>query len=504
MSAISVTQNSAIPRVLTIAGTDPTGGAGIQADIKAITAAGGFAYSVVTALVAQNTTGVQEISTPPVDFLRTQLRSVADDVAIDAIKVGMLGSIEVIDVVAEFLDTVDCPVIIDPVMIASSGDRLLAADAEAAVRDFAARADIVTPNLPEMAVLLGTEKATDFDAAIAQAKQLAARLDAQVLMKGGHFTGDRADNALVTPTGEVTHFAVPRVDTSNTHGTDCSLSSALATKVGAGLTGAQAARWASRWLHESILNADGLHIGAGHGPVDHSHTARRMQKAADARPWAPSAATPLPAAAGPAGPFTQRLWEEAGGAYLAEIMELPFITQLGRGTLPREDFLFYLAQDALYLRRYAQALRLLGGQWAVDADGAIADEQEMQRTWLDESSEQRMSPITRAYTDNLVAAAATEPAAVGQAAILPCYWLYYEVGVRLAAQDHPEHPYHSWLATYAGEEFETSTRAAIARLEQTLAANPELADAALEAFRVASHFEVDFFDQPNRAWVVTD
>ena len=267
----------ALPRILTIAGTDPTGGAGVQADIKSIQAAGGFSYSVVTSLVAQNTTGVQEIFTPPIDFLRTQLRSVTDDVAIDAIKIGMLGTTEIIEVVREFLTThaQEAAVVLDPVMVASSSDRLLTPEAEVALRELASLADIITPNLPELAVLTGEDPATDFDTAIAQAQGLAKKLDTTVIVKGGHLTGPRADNAVVTAE-RVHHVSVSRVNTKNTHGTGCSLSSALAARLGAGESLDEALVWATEWLHEAIEHADALHVGHGHGPVDHGHRLRRL------------------------------------------------------------------------------------------------------------------------------------------------------------------------------------------------------------------------------------
>lgn len=497
----------ALPRILTIAGTDPTGGAGVQADIKSIQAAGGFSYSVVTSLVAQNTTGVQEIFTPPIDFLRSQLRSITDDVAIDAIKIGMLGTTEIIEVVREFLTTHarDCKVVLDPVMVASSSDRLLTREAEEALRELASLADVITPNLPELAVLAGEDPAENFDAAIAQAQGLAHTLGTTVIVKGGHLTGERADNAVVTA-DSVHHVPVTRVETKNTHGTGCSFSSALATRLGASFDTPAATEWASRWLHEAIAHADALAVGHGRGPVDHGHVGRRMQRAADCNPehFLLIDADPTPPLAKPAGPHTQALWD-ASAPYLTAIMELPFIRTLGDGTLDHADFMFYLEQDAYYLTKYARSLRALGGAWASDADAAIADEQEMQRTWLaDLGRETLPSQVTRAYTDFLLASTLGEPAAIGQAAVLPCYWLYYEVGARLAERNHDAHPYRDWLATYAGDGFHEAVRGAIERCEATLAANPDALDAAVRACAVASRYELDFFDQADRAWVVRD
>lgn len=497
----------ALPRVLTIAGTDPTGGAGVQADIKSIQAAGGYSYSAVTSLVAQNTNGVQEIFTPPTEFLRTQLRSVTDDVAIDAIKIGMLGTTEIIEVVRDFLTAhaQHCKVVLDPVMVASSSDRLLTPEAEGALRELASLADVITPNLPELAVLADEDPAENWDTAIAQAQRLARELGTAVIVKGGHLSGPRADNAVVTA-ASVHRVPVTRVDTKNTHGTGCSFSSALATRLGAGFDTPAATEWASRWLHEAIAHADALGVGRGHGPVDHGHVGRRMQRAADTRPehFLLLDAQPTPPLAQPAGPHTQALWD-ASAPYLTAIMQLPFIHALGDGTLDRADFMFYLEQDAYYLTKYARSLRALGGAWATDADAAIADEQEMQRTWLAELDRETLpSPVTRAYTDFLLASTLGEPAAIGQAAVLPCYWLYYEVGARLAERNHEAHPYRDWLATYAGDGFYEAVRGAIERCEATLAANPGSLDAAVRACAVASRYELDFFDQADRAWVVRD
>ncbi|MEX3504749.1 bifunctional hydroxymethylpyrimidine kinase/phosphomethylpyrimidine kinase [Corynebacterium sp. LK2510] len=490
-----------IPRVLTIAGTDPTGGAGVQADIKSIAAAGGFSYSVVTSLVAQNTQGVRAIHTPPLEFLRAQLECVASDVAIDAIKIGMLGSAEVAEVIREFVATQDCPVVLDPVMVATSGDALLADAAEDSVRELTHHASLVTPNLSELAVLAQSTPASTLEAAIAQAKQLAARIDTYVLVKGGHLRGALADNALVSPTGDVQRFPVTRVDTKNTHGTGCSLSSAIATKLADGWNAASATKWATRWLHEAIRNADALEIGHGNGPVDHTHTLRRMARSASTQPWTVSNSAATSPLMPPAGPHTARLWDAIGGE-LTDILELSFVRDLGAGSLPNDDFYFYVAQDAAYLTRYAHALRVLGGGWADDADGIIDVENELHERWLKGRPEADLSPVTRAYTDFLLSAVYVQTNTVGEAAVLPCYWLYYEVGARFAARNHDQHPYNAWLATYAGDDFADSTREAIARVEASLERNPHLLDEAAEAFRIAARCETLFFAQSDHAWIV--
>lgn len=267
-----------IPNVLSIAGTDPTGGAGIQADLKSIAAAGGFGMCVVTSLVAQNTQGVRQIHTPPQHFLQAQLAAVFDDVQVDAVKVGMLGDVATTHTVSEFLRGHDVPVVVvDPVMVATSGDRLLTQDAEEALRQFVKdHATVVTPNIPELAVLTGNDGAKTFDEALEQGREYARATGVTVLVKGGHLHGDAASNALVQPDGTTEVAEVPRVDTKNTHGTGCSLSSALATRLLLDNDPAAALTWTSSWLHEAIGSADELNVGKGHGPVHHFHRLYRL------------------------------------------------------------------------------------------------------------------------------------------------------------------------------------------------------------------------------------
>lgn len=258
------------PRVLSIAGTDPTGGAGAQADLKSIMAAGGYGMSVITALVAQNTQGVREIHTPPLDFLRAQLDSVFDDVTVDAVKIGMLGDTQTIQTVRDYLQNHQVTTVLDPVAVASSGDRLLTADAEDALRDFAAASSVVTPNLPELALLTKTDIASSEQDAVDIAAKWAQETDTTVIVKLGHLAGPEAGNIAVSPNGQTHKVSSPRVETKNTHGTGCSLSSALATRLGAGDSLEDALEWSTKWLNEAIANADKLLVGQGHGPVDHS------------------------------------------------------------------------------------------------------------------------------------------------------------------------------------------------------------------------------------------
>ncbi|QGU07352.1 Hydroxymethylpyrimidine/phosphomethylpyrimidine kinase [Corynebacterium occultum] len=517
------------PRVLSIAGTDPSGGAGLQADLKSFTAAGGYGMAVVTSLVAQNTRGVRSIHTPPLDFLEEQLAAVFEDVEVDAIKIGMLGSADITAVVSRWLEEQPHgPVVLDPVMIATSGDRLLDADAESAIRELAAKVDVVTPNLPELAVLCEQPEAEDLTAAIEQAQVFAAATNTVVIVKGGHLRGPAADNAVVHPHGFVHHVPNPRVNTSNTHGTGCSLSAALATRIAAGQSVEDALEWSTAWLNESLRGADALQVGKGNGPVDHSHLSRRLARAGDPTPWAHLQAEPLngadanqllPATAvaplpriAPAGPYTQALWEGCA-EIIAEITASPFIRGLGDGTLSPTQFLTYLSQDAHYLREYSRSLALLGAKapdavdqvaWAESAAECLVAEAELHRTHLGTAglavkTIAAPSPATAAYTDFLLARTAVDDYVVGAAAVLPCYWLYAEVGLMLAEQNHPDHPFHDWLATYAGEDFLAGTRVAIQRVEKALeSAAPQQRVRAARAFLSASVHEREFFDQASR------
>ena len=275
------------PRVLSIAGTDPTGGAGIQADLKSFDAHGAYGMAVTTALVAQNTHGVRSVHVPGPAFLREQLDAVSDDVEIDAVKIGMVADEPNAREIGAWLDALAAArsdagvprpwVVLDPVMVATSGHRLLDAGAEQAVRDLAARADVVTPNLPELAVLAGRDVATTWDDALAQAASYAAASGAVVLLKGGHLTGATSPDALVAPAtvpgaaARVTTFEAVRVDTPHTHGTGCSLSAALAALRPQRESWEEAARDAKEWLTGALRAGAALRVGTGRGPVDHLH-----------------------------------------------------------------------------------------------------------------------------------------------------------------------------------------------------------------------------------------
>lgn len=258
-----------IPNVLSIAGSDCSGGAGIQADIKTISANGGYAMSVITALTAQNTRGVTGVELVPVAMIARQIEAIRADIRIDAVKIGMLGTEEVIATVAEAIEGLECPVVLDPVMVAKGGDRLLASDAVAALREtLLPCSTVVTPNVPEAADLLGCSEARTFEDMLAQAPALRDLGARSVLLKGGHLTGVSSSDLLLTSEG-TDRFDATRIPTRNTHGTGCTLSSALATHLAFGLTVRDAVRAAKAYVSDAIAAADRLSVGCGHGPLHH-------------------------------------------------------------------------------------------------------------------------------------------------------------------------------------------------------------------------------------------
>ncbi|WP_104088447.1 bifunctional hydroxymethylpyrimidine kinase/phosphomethylpyrimidine kinase [Arthrobacter sp. GMC3] len=486
------------PRILSIAGSDPSGGAGIQADIKAISAHGGYAMTAVTALTAQNTQGVHDVHVPPAAFLTRQLEALNEDIAIDGVKIGMLANAAVIKAVGDWLaKTRPAVVVLDPVMVATSGDALMDDDGRLALLGLLEHAHLVTPNLPELAVLVGEPEVESWEAALRQGKKLAVERNVRVLVKGGHLVSDVCPDALISPDGSLVEFAGERIETANTHGTGCSLSAAVATLQ------AQTGDWvesvgrAKTWLTQALNTSDLLAVGQGRGPLNHFHAL-----------WA--------TAAPEADVFSRGLWDDIAG-HRAAIFELDFIKELLAGTLPQEHFVYYLAQDAHYLGAYSRVLAHASALaptedeqrfWAKGAQNCLAVELELHKEWLDtHPSQGDMGPVTKHYVDHLAAAAFGGSYGEVVAAVLPCYWLYAEVGKELHSQylagevagsgPAQAHPYGRWLATYADDEFAEATRTAVG-----------IADAAARrgsaqerqrmrtAFIHSAQYEVDFFDAP--------
>lgn len=442
--------------------------------------------AAVTALVAQNTLGVREVHTPPTAFLDAQLRAVSDDVDIDAVKIGMLGSADVVGTVDAWIAEVrPAIVVLDPVMIATSGDRLLDPDAEEAVRALCRRADLVTPNLPELAVLVGGPVATTWDDAVAQARALAARADTAVLLKGGHLDGDQSPDAIVDTAGV---HAVPgrRVPTRHTHGTGCSLSSAMATLAAHGLSWPEALTRAKRWLTGALENAEALHVGRGSGPIDHLHELRahiELGRSWSAERWGAAAPT------------------------RADVDACAFVRGLASGDLDRGAFDWYLGQDLLYLREYARVLARAAALaptvdeqrfWAAASVSCLEEEAALHQSHVDPAG---LAPAnsTLAYTDHLHAASTTGSYAVLIAAILPCFVLYTDIGARWRGTFAADHPYADWLTAYGDEAFAASSAEASKIVDAAaVTASPATRSAMAAVYDRSMALELAFFEAPLR------
>lgn len=262
------------PIALTIAGSDSSGGAGIQADLKSFSALGVYGASVITAITAQNTRTVAAVEAVSPAMVGAQIDAVFGDLDVRAVKIGMVGGPDVITTVAKrlamFRQTHDFPIVLDPVMVAKSGDALLPDDAICALRELLLPlATVLTPNLPEAARLLDAAPAQDIDAMRKQGHDLLTLGPLHVLMKGGHADGHTCTDLLIGP--DPLTLTAPRLTTRNTHGTGCSLSSAIAAGLAQGLSVPEAVTRAHRWLQGAIANADALSVGHGHGPVHHFH-----------------------------------------------------------------------------------------------------------------------------------------------------------------------------------------------------------------------------------------
>lgn len=239
-------------RILIIAGSDSGGGAGIQADLKTVTLLGGFAMTAITAITAQNTLGVRGVHPVPTDMVLAQMDSCISDIGVDAVKIGMIGSAQTANAVADRLAQLDgVPIVFDPVMVATSGSTLADEATVAAFERLMAIATLVTPNIPELAALGGEE--------------IAVRFDTHVLAKGGHGDGPMLTDRLIAPQGVRKAWSNARIDTVHTHGTGCTLASAIATGLGQGLDLVEAIERARKYVREALALAPGL--GAGHGPM---------------------------------------------------------------------------------------------------------------------------------------------------------------------------------------------------------------------------------------------
>lgn len=252
-------------RLLSIAGSDSGGGAGVQADIKTASALGVYAATAITAVTVQNTRGVSAVHALPADIVAGQIDTVLSDIGADAIKIGMLANAPICRAVVQSLKQADCPIVLDPVMVATSGDALLDSETiEALIKQLIPLATIITPNIPEFDVLCGLKNPTD-DARLTAAKQFVSKTGVSLLLKGGHGKADIVTDILVTHSG-IHRTETQRLKTRHTHGTGCTLSSAIACQLSKGISLPEAVSQAVQFVHHAIKNAPGF--GGGHGPLD--------------------------------------------------------------------------------------------------------------------------------------------------------------------------------------------------------------------------------------------
>jgi hydroxymethylpyrimidine/phosphomethylpyrimidine kinase len=272
------------PRVLSIAGSDSGGGAGIQADLKTFSALGCYGMTAITAITAQNTQGVRAIHGVPPDILAAQIDAVVEDIGADAVKIGMLHSPEVVRVVAQAIRKHGLQhVVLDPVMVATSGDRLIAEETIAVlVRELFPLVSVITPNLDEAELLLG-HKISGIEALEPAARELLALGAHNVLLKGGHLQGDEVVDVLLQPGKDAVRLASPRIASQNVHGTGCTLSSAIAAHLATGHHLEDAVRLARAYILGAIAAGADVRTGHGHGPLNHGHAPVAMQVLAGIR-----------------------------------------------------------------------------------------------------------------------------------------------------------------------------------------------------------------------------
>ena len=421
-----------IPNVLTIAGSDPSGGAGIQADLKTFSALGAYGMSVITALTAQNTQGVRGFQVVEPGFVAAQIDAIFDDVRVDAVKIGMVATAAVATAVADRLrHHAARNVVLDPVMVAKSGDRLLREDAVAALRDrLAPLARVITPNLPEAARAAGRRRADDAggDASGGPRAAPARRADC-VLLKGGHLAGRGEPGPAVRRRND--HGIHQRADRHAQHAWHRLHALAAIAALLPRHDMVEAVRRAKAYLTGAIAASGRLAVGHGHGPVHHFHALWRAMEGGSSGMTS----------------FSEAAWQRTARLRQA-IHDLPFNTELANGALSRARFQGYVIQDALYLGQYSRVLAMAGVKgpdgatlhaFASSALEAVAVEQALHEQYLRsfgidpaQLAAVEPSPDCLGYTSFLLATAYHDPWEVLVAALLPCFWVYWDVGTAIA------------------------------------------------------------------------
>ena len=459
-----------------------------------MSAHGVYAMTAITALTAQNTTGVTDILESTPEFLAEQLDAVFTDIFPDAVKIGMVSSAALIRVIADKLTQYGAKhVVVDPVMVATSGSKLMQDEALGALKErLLPLAEVITPNIPEAEILSGMkiETVADMEAA---AKKISESCRCAVLLKGGHALNDAND--LLYKDSRAEWFYGRRIDNPNTHGTGCTLSSAIASNLACGAELTEAVRRAKDYISGAL--AAMLDLGKGRGPMNHLFDL----KSEFIREAAPSVSERLRAAAAP-------VWEKC--------LNHPFVQGIGDGSLPVEKFQYFMLQDYLYLFEYAKVFAIgvtkahspeKMRMFARNVDQILGGEMNIHRAYMQRlgiSEEQvcaaRPALDNASYTSYMLSVAEAGGEAEIIASILACSWSYAEIGQKLAQiPGAAEHPFYGeWISGYAGEEYAAANQALIEEMNRLAeGASPERMQRLTEIFVNCSRYELGFWDM---AW----
>lgn len=503
--------DKSIPIVMTIAGSDSGGGAGIQADIKTLTSLHVYATSVITSVTSQNTKTVDGIHDIPAEFVGKQITAVLSDIGSNAIKIGMLSSATIIKEVARCLKSFpeqSRHVVVDPVMISTSGSRLLAADAiRALVTELLPITYILTPNVPEAEVLLDlTPGSIKTVKDMCDAAQRLSNFGPKViLLKGGHLPLNINNKEQVVDiiynkdTNGFTEIANDYVDTKNTHGTGCTLSAAIAGELVKGVSVETACRNAIRYVKIAIAQTLGS-IGGGSGPINHFHPLK----------WSPYEGKS----------FIDACKESLPTGLWSEFIDHPFVRGIANGTLPLESFIFYLKQDYLYLQHYARAAALAAYKAStMEEIGTnasivvhIAKESQLHLDYCarwgitkEDVLNTPESVFNSAYTRYVLDKGASGDMLDLKAAMAPCLLGYGEIGLKLfndPATKRDGNPYWDWICQYAADDYQAAVVTGLAELEELAAHSISSSESRFKdvckTFEQATRLEVMFWEMGSR------
>ena len=466
---------------LTIAGSDPSGGAGIQADLKTFSALRCYGMSVITALTAQNTQGVQAIQSLPAEFIQSQMQSVFNDIEVNAMKVGMLERREIIETVATFLRGFQNArnIVIDPVMFSKTGHLLLAEDAVEALKQLIVPlATILTPNTHEAAKLLGISIKNE-EEMLGAALNLLALGPQAVIVKGGSCS---PGNDCLVIKGRVDPLWIrgPAINTRHVHGTGCSFSAAITSYLAQGEEVLTAVQKAKDYINGAIADGSYYQLGKGVGPVNHFYAAWPYQY------------------------FTQKAWLETMPLF-RRIQEHPFIEKMADNSLESEIFSFYVQQDHLFLAERAKAFAILAARApSVEVKDYLtlraqqsweASEGIFEKYAIDRPSVIVMSPACKDYTEYMVDIAQNGGFLEGLTAQLPCSIMYQKLGEHLRSNFLQPNKFVVWVNTYSSPERRKTVEVFVGLVDKVaLSDTHENIDAAKRAFQKASQYEFEFWD----------